>query len=177
MNWVRSSDSITSSAVSSSYSSGIIDTAEEKYSAIQADKGLPEVNPGTPFSVMSEDEKAEFNKRYEDSEDADKIAGSKILMIHNEVKGAEIAGTAQKFTSSTSLKVGKNEFAKLTIWVKTVDLKSSFYADNSGKFGAYIAVQNTIGSVSKSPVIIKNINTNGAWVKYSIYLCSNLNYL
>jgi hypothetical protein len=172
MNWVRSSDSITSSAVSSSFSSGIIDTADEKYKAIQADKGLPETNPGTPFSVMSDDEKNGFADldNYDANEDGKPAMGSKILMIHNEVKGAEVKGTAQKFTSSTSLRVGKNEFAKLTIWVKTVDLASSFYAEDSGEFGAYIAVQNTIGSVSKSPVIIKNINTNGAWVKYSIYL-------
>ncbi len=171
INWIRSNDSIVSSAVSSSYSSGIIDTKTEAYDAIKESKKLPEVNPGTPFEVMSDEEKAEFAnlEDYEANEDGKPANGTKILMIHNEVKNADIKGTAQKFTSSTSLSLGRHEVAKLSIWVKTVDLESSFYTDTK-EFGAYIAIQNTIGSVSKAPAVIKNINTNGEWVKYTIYL-------
>ena len=171
INWIRSNDSIVSSAVSSSYSSGIIDTETKAYDAIKESKKLPEDNPGTPFKVMSDEEKAEFAdlENYEANEDGKPANGTKILMIHNEVKNADIKGTAQKFTSSTSLSLGRHEVAKLSIWVKTVDLESSFYTDTK-EFGAYIAIQNTIGSVSKAPAVIKNINTNGEWVKYTIYL-------
>lgn len=171
INWIRSNDSIVSSAVSSSYSSGIIDTKTEDYDAIKESKKLPKDNPGTPFDVMTDEEKAEFAdlENYEANEDGKPANGTKILMIHNEVKNADIKGTAQKFTSSTSLSLGRHEVAKLSIWVKTVDLESSFYTDTKD-FGAYIAIQNTIGSVSKAPAVIKNINTNGEWVKYTIYL-------
>ena len=180
ISWVRSSDSITSSAVSSSYTSGIINTEAAAYAEIASKAGFHKIgdteeyfNPGTPFDIEGVYADGDFFVNEEDAVNDDKLVmqGSKILMIHNEVKGSDGKGngegTAQKFTSSASLSLGKHEFAKLTVWVMTHDLVSAYASTN--EFGAYIAVQNTV-SAATTPLVIKNINTNSQWAKYTIYL-------
>ena len=187
ISWVRSSDSITSSAVSSSYTSGIIDTATDVHKEYAKAAGFPVIsgegeevayyNPGTPEALgfVSADDLFSFNEEENNSND-EKIpmTGTKVLMIHNEVKGSDGKGngegTAQKFTSSSSLSLARHEFAKLTVWVKTHNLVSNYY--DNGEFGAYIAVQNTVSSAT-TPFIIKNINTGSQWAQYSIYLSAS----
>ena len=187
MSWVRSSDSITSSAVSSSYTSGIISTQADDYAAIAEKAGFHKVdgsdeyfNPGTPFDYgyLADGSYYEWNAddtdANEPNEDKLVMKGDKVLMIHNEVKGAEGKGngegTAQKFTSSSSLSLARHEYAKLSIWVLTHDLKSAYKAE--GEFGAYIAVQNTVSS-SVAPLVIKNIDTESHWAKYTLYLSAS----
>ena len=105
------------------------------------------------------------------------MKGSKVLMISNitakDDTPDEFTGTAQKFTSTSSLSLGKNEYARLSVWVKTQNLRFRY---NQTGVGAYIAVQNTVSS-SCDPFVIKGINTekNGVsqWVKYTIYLRSS----
>ncbi len=183
ISWVRSSDSITSSAVSSSYTSGIIDTNADVLKEYASAAGLPVIskedtelefyNPLTPydFGLIADDDSFIYDEEdNSENEDGKPMKGSKILMIHNEVKSSIGEGTAQKFTSSSSLKLAKHEFAKLSVWVKTHNLKSAYY--DNGEFGAYIAIQNTVSS-STTPFVIKNINTNGQWAKYTVYLSSS----
>ncbi len=183
ISWVRSSDSITSSAVSSSYTSGIIDTNADVLKEYASAAGLPVIskedtelefyNPLTPYDfglITDEDSFIYDEEDNSENEDGKPMKGSKILMIHNEVKSSIGEGTAQKFTSSSSLKLAKHEFAKLSVWVKTHNLKSAYY--DNGEFGAYIAIQNTVSS-STTPFVIKNINTNGQWAKYTVYLSSS----
>lgn len=182
ISWVRSSDSITTSAISSSYASGIINTDATAYAEIASAAGFHKIagsdeyfNPKTPYEygLIAEEDSYVYSEDLE-NEDAKPMTGTKVLMIHNEVKGTDGKGngegTAQKFTSSASLSLAKHEFAKISVWVLTHDLVSA-YAETDD-FGAYIAVQNTISS-AVAPLVIKNINTNSQWAKYTIYLSAS----
>jgi len=176
--WTLSNDSINSSSApssSSSFPSGIIDTRNEAYKLLSDANKAPETNPGTPEAlgfVKNTDEKSElfvFDKETANTND-DKLptSGTKILMLHNQTSKNDEAGTARKFTSG-SVTLSRNEFAELSVWIKTVDLSSKVVGQ---AYGAYIAVQSTI-STSADPFILKNINTKGEWAKYTIYLNSS----
>ncbi|MBO4262526.1 MAG: hypothetical protein J5903_01930, partial [Clostridia bacterium] len=161
--WKRTTDSDVKSAPASTASSGIIDTADDAWGKL-ADANKPvdaddkTYNPHTPFYdeavAAVNDEDTEVNE-----------AGTKILMIHNKVS-TEGQGTAQYFTSSTTLSLAANEYGKLSVWVRTDNLKT---LQHTNEYGAYIKVNNTMGSAI-SPLVLKNINTQGKWVKYTIYL-------
>lgn len=174
--WTLTRDSYNSSyAPTSKYSSGIIDTDETAYAAIAESAGFKKdgdvyYNPGTPYSYSLVDYPfVETNEDGElDNEDKLPMKGSKILMIHNETSD-EGEGTAQKFTSGSTLSLTKGTYGKISLWVKTYALKTAYDVKN---YGAYVAIENTVSS-SLSPVMIKNINTNGEWVKYTIYLRAN----
>lgn len=173
-NWTRGYDSIGSSQAvsnSSKYSDGIIDTADDAYNAVKANKYLPE-NPRTPEYLGLVDDELYNIADYENGDgksNEDKLltSGTKILMIHNKTS-EEGQGTARKFTSS-SFTLARNQFAKLSVWVKTVDLKSNVYG---AEYGAYIAIENTISSTA-APLVLKNIDTKGNWAKYTVYLSSS----
>lgn len=173
-NWTRGYDSIGSSQAvsnSSKYSDGIIDTADDAYNAIKANKYLPG-NPRTPEYLGLVDDELYNIADYENGDgksNEDKLltSGTKILMIHNKTS-EEGQGTARKFTSS-SFTLARNQFAKLSVWVKTVDLKSNVFG---ATYGAYIAIENTISSTA-APLVLKNIDTKGNWAKYTVYLSSS----
>lgn len=174
ISWTIGSDSIGSSSApssSSKYPSGIIDTDDEVYDAIKESKNLPEVNPRTPeyYKLVNSAEMYSMDKFNNDTENEDKLpmSGTKILMLHNHT-ATDGEGTARKFTSS-SVTLARNEYAELSVWIKTVDLSSQILG---AKYGAYIAVQSTISS-SAAPLVLKNINTNGNWAKYTVYLSSS----
>ena len=155
--WRKTTDSDVKSAPTSSVTSGIIDTATEAFASlsdtnkpVDADGNV--VNPGTPLS--------ENDENTEVKED-----GTKILMIHNKVTTAK-QGTAQYFTSSTTLTLDAGDYAVISVYVKTMNLASIQGGKN---YGAYIKVNNTVYS-SIQPTVIKNINTEGEWKNYKIYL-------
>ena len=170
--WTLSRNSTSSNYAKSDCPSGIIDTNEELYNA--SEKNFSSVNPKTPFDYEGfVDSKDYIEADAEANDDALVTKGSKILMIHNRT-ATEGRGTAQKFTSSKTLSLNHNEYAELSVWVLTrgidgVDLKS--LAEGS-ETGAYVAIQNTI-SATRDPFIIKNINTEGEWVKYTVYLSAS----
>lgn len=174
INWDIRSDSIGSSSAPSNttYPSGIIDTKDEVYNEIQ---NVPEVNPRTPEYYKLVDSSAMYSmddfEAEKDNEDKLPMSGTKILMIHNQTSTSG-EGTARKATSD-SFTIARNEFAELSVWIKTVDITSMFPEKVAGKdFGAYVALQPTVSS-STSPLILKNVSTNGNWEKYTIYLNSS----
>ena len=180
INWTRYRDnSYSSSAISSTKNSGIIDTADAAYDELSAvnkpakaegeDKHF---NPHTPeyYGLVKDSEKYVYNEETAEenpNEDGLVTSGSKILMIHN-VTSEATRGTAQKFTSSTSL-TSSTGYGKITVWVLTKDLKTM---QNTKEFGAYISVAGTTTS-TRSPLVLKNINTNGNWAQYTIYVESS----
>ena len=115
-------------------------------------------NPGTPNG----------------SEDDD----SNILMIHNQYPETDSTatyknlGTAQKYTSSSTVTVKAGTSAEFSVWVKTSELQS---ASTSGDpqpaldKGAYISITHSVGSKTLDAFQVKNINTD-EWVQYSFYL-------
>jgi hypothetical protein len=101
-----------------------------------------------------------------------------VLMIHNYDEDNNY-GTEYYFSSSTELTLEANTAAKISVWVKTVELT---FAGSTGdrtkvtdSMGAYIKVDQTVGGNSLDSFYIKNINTSGVtenngWVQYNVYV-------
>ncbi len=173
ISWTRSMDSDNTSSPSSKVSSGIIDTEDTAYDKLKEDERpsyldgetTKYINPRTPYYYgLAED--------LYDYEDKDKqanpnVKGSKILMIANKTEEAGV-GTAQKFKSSSNIVVPADGYALISIWVKTVNLKSAYFSE--GDFGAYISFTNKVGSNQFKDVHFENINTKGNWVKFETYV-------
>lgn len=182
--WTRTNDSITTTAVTSLFSSGIINTDETAsgdddegydYTKFAKDNELPIVsgsgdsavyyNPHTPeyYGFVSEDELYEYDDKQEIT-NTDKLptSGDYVLMIHN--SSTDGIGTAQKFTSSSTITV--ESYGKISVWVLTKDLSSVM---EGGEYGAYISIINTLDGTME-PLVIKNINTEGKWQKFEFYL-------
>ena len=110
-----------------------------------------------------------------------------ILMIHNSYPDKDSSatyktmGTAQKYSSSTTVTVPAGASAQFSVWVKTADLMSSSTSGASqeavGK-GAYISVTHSVGGTSLDAYQVKNINTQkmdeatlvNGWKEYTFYL-------
>ncbi|MBQ7770209.1 MAG: hypothetical protein IJ373_03375, partial [Clostridia bacterium] len=125
---------------------------------------------------------------YADATDKD----THVLMIHNEYPEKDSSatykalGTAQKYTSSSTVTVPAGTAAQFSVWVKTQDLMMSSSDGTAvpavGK-GAYINVTHSVGSKALPVLSVSNINTeyieegtvadedySNGWVKYSFYL-------
>ncbi|MBO5736290.1 MAG: hypothetical protein J6S04_00640, partial [Clostridia bacterium] len=98
-----------------------------------------------------------------------------VLMIHNNYypKTDKFVGTAQKYTSSSTVTIPAGEARKVSVWVKTADLKSAAsdgtVQDAVGK-GAYISITHSVGGKSLDAFEVKNINTQGEWAEYTFYI-------
>ena len=144
---------------------------EDHYNISADDIPDNDVNPGT---------------HYEES-DAAASKNTKVLMIHN--KYTSSSGTAQSFTSSSSLTLPAGTSAKVSVWVKTAKLTYYYTGENSENTdlnilknrGAYIGISRTVAGKSKDQVQVKNINTErmikdggvanqNGWVQYEFYL-------
>ncbi len=112
---------------------------------------------------------------------------TKVLMIHNEnpepnASGSKTIGTGQKYTSSSTVTVSAGTSAKFSVWVKTLDLKSSSTNGTSQEAvdkGAYISLTHTVGGTTLDPLVVENINTQAmdedlsatnGWKQYSFVL-------
>lgn len=156
--WSRSYEGSSSGAYG-----GIIDTEATAYGKL-SDANKPKsgdvvFNPDTPLDANDEDTEANES-------------GTKVLMIRNDSSNK---GTAQYFTSSSTVTLDKNEYARISVWVNTFGIEVPLGVQG----GAYIKVKT--GVDDDAPLFIKNINTgstvgeNGSkWVKYSIYVAPSL---
>ena len=108
-----------------------------------------------------------------------------ILMIHNHRTSEGVVGTGQYYTSSTSVTLEAGTAAEVSLWVRTDDLTHYAAPDEDGEpvavkgnAGAYIRVNQTVGGSGSAtqapyPAYIENINTNGEWKQYTVYLRAN----
>lgn len=101
-----------------------------------------------------------------------------VLMLHNTESTDNVLGTATYATSSTTITLKGGTAAEVSVWVMTDKLFHYYTANNTPvekEGGAYIAITNTVGSGSGSSpqFIVKNINTHGAWEKYTFYIRAN----
>lgn len=140
---------ISNSATFPYYNSGI------KWTRTTSSK---DVESGIVDTTKDEDGKREGSTPKEGETE-----GKYVLMLKN--NGTSGTGTSQYFTSSTTVTLEHGKDALLSVWVKTVDVKHQY----SAKTGAYIQINNTIGT-SIAPTVIDNIDTNGEWSEYKIYL-------
>lgn len=118
-------------------------------------------NPGTHYATS--DEKNEH-----------------VLMLHNTYTDGR--GTAQKYTSSSTVTLEAGTSAVFSVWVKTSDMTFNGTSEGKGSEvisgrGAYIGVTHTVGGTTLDQMQVKNINTeqinpdneNNGWVQYTFY--------
>ncbi len=114
-----------------------------------------------------------------EGENGRKADETSVLMIHNHTTLNNIAGTAQYYTSSTTVTLKAGTAAKLSVWVRTSELYHYAVEDeNKGvpveaRAGAYIGVTNTVGGTTLDQMRIKNINTHDQWENYTVYIRAN----
>lgn len=97
-----------------------------------------------------------------------------VLMIHNQKTGNR--GTAQKFTSSSTITLEAGMSATVSVWVKTANLQygsTDGDADNAQDVysdrGAYIGITHAIGGKTLDQFQVKNI-VEDDWQKYTFHL-------
>ncbi len=116
--------------------------------------------------------------------ETDEDAGNNLLMIHNNSEQYDVLGTAQYYTSSTTISLAAGTAAKVSVWVKTSNLKHYYKGDKDKEVevtkdaGAYIGVTHTVGGNTLDQMQIKNINTkdvsdNNGWAQYTLYVRAN----
>lgn len=93
-----------------------------------------------------------------------------VLMIHNDRLSDGVRGTAQYYTSSTTITLSAGTSAKVSVWVRTDKLVHYENTDVTARAGAYIGVTNTVGGTTLEQMQIKNINTRGEWREYTLYV-------
>ncbi len=109
----------------------------------------------------------------------DETVGDNMLMIHNSRTSDGVVGTAQYYTSSTTITLEAGTSAKLSVWVKTDKLTHYYSSSNdtpvevTQNAGAYVGVTHTVGGTTLDPMQIKNINTDGEWQQYHMYVRAN----
>ena len=97
-----------------------------------------------------------------------------VLMIHNKRTSENVLGTAQHYTSGTTITLEAGTAAKLSVWVRT-DALTHYYSESeetevTKRGGAYIGITNTVGGTTLDQMQIKNINTKGEWKEYTVYV-------
>ncbi len=93
-----------------------------------------------------------------------------VLMIHNDRTSDGVRGTAQYYTSSTTINLQAGTSAQVSLWVRTDKLYHYQDTELAARGGAYIGVINTVGGSTLDQMQIYNINTEGEWVNYTVYV-------
>ncbi len=148
---------------------------KETYDALAADSDEKKLFTEYSYSVDFEDVEnlhADFPDGVALHDDAaeDETA---LLMIHNSRNSDGVRGTAQYYTSSTTITLEAGSAAVITGWVRTDHLHhyySSYEDELTRRGGAYIGLVNTVGGTTLDEMQVKNINTKGEWQKYTLYV-------
>lgn len=93
----------------------------------------------------------------------------KVYMLNNYNTGKLNFGSVQSLTSATEITLEKGQYAKVSAYVKTVNLNDTT-ATYGKKVGANIRVKNSFNNLEQEDFGIFNISTNGEWKQYSFYI-------
>lgn len=168
------------------------DPFEDAYDALAADSAEKKFFDEQAFSSVDFEDVQYLREELGESvalhgdTDAEKSDKRGVLMIHNRRTSDGAVGTAQSYSSSTTITLQAGTSAEISVWVKTANLRH-YYADLKGEndtldglevtadAGAYIGVTQTVGGTTLDQMQIKNINTkntetNNGWEKYTVYV-------
>ncbi|MBP5308352.1 MAG: hypothetical protein J6Z34_04360 [Clostridia bacterium] len=161
-------------APSSTAKSDIISTGDKEYKDLletkfgSTDDTLATFLKGDNAEAFNPHSPSYFGFTEKDADVPETSDNDRVLMIHNRISASPRQGTAQYFyTSGSTLTLAAGEYGKLTVWVNTYGLDTEMVTED---YGAYVKVVNKPGSEEAAPVYVKNINTNGQWVKAEIFL-------
>ena len=103
---------------------------------------------------------------------------SKVYMLNNYLTKSKVGlGTAQNITSSSTVTLNKGEYGKITVWVNTQNL-SGVYTDGTTTrhHGANVRIKNSFAGSSQADFGIFNIDTDGKWQQYTLYVQADKYY-
>lgn len=143
-------------------------TTDDVKSAIKTEKG------DENYSPTSDDIKTYILDKYYNREGSrftnpgthEGALDNRVYMLNNYTSGWIGAGSTQKLTSSTEITLNKGEYAKVSVWVYTANIKCA--TDNNA--GANIRISNSFNGSSQKDYGIFNINTNNTWKQYTFYI-------
>ncbi len=100
----------------------------------------------------------------------DDATDNKIYMLNNYTSDLGL-GASQKITSSKSITIEKGEYVKISVSLLTQKISDAIGMSGANKdFGASIRLTNTLNGSSQAEYAITNINTDGAWKTYTLYV-------
>lgn len=191
--WSKTADNATASSVNS----GVVDVSEKGWeellntlyddsdfinyvryynkdaitAALKEERDDPDFEPSdTELNDYIRNHKADyFANPGKYSEDGDDY----VYMLNNYTSASYTGfGTAQKVTSSSTVTVAAGKNYKLSVNVKTVNLRGA----NSAADYANIRLTNSLAGTSQAEYRISGINTNGEWKNYTIYIKGDADY-
>ncbi|MBE5747717.1 MAG: hypothetical protein E7352_06070 [Clostridiales bacterium] len=135
---------------------------------------VPDIaNPGTHHSAdeVAKEDFSDYNVLMIRNKNPETDEGEKVI---------QSIGSAQKYTSSSTVTVGAGAAAEISVWVKTQDLmcsSSDGEAQEAVDKGAYISLAQTVGGTVMPVYEVKNINTKymdledtNGWKQYTFYV-------
>lgn len=188
--WSKSTENSTSSTVNS----GVVDTSEEGWEALlttlykdsdfvnyvrnayreEVIAAMDKENPtDSDMNTFIKEHKGYDGENVFPANPAREGGDKYVYMLNNYAKSEDYGyGTAQKVTSSSTVTVGAGETYKITFWVKTLNLTAT--TEESPL--ANVRITNSFGGNSQAEYRIENINTEGEWKQYTIYVEGDPDY-
>ena len=164
------------------------DAEENKDAKISEDFSEYESFNGGSLALVDVPDTVNPGTHHSDTEkDAAGFSDHNVLMIHNKnpesddgEKVVQSIGSAQKYTSSSTVTVQAGAAAEISVWVKTQDLmcsSSDGVAQEAVDKGAYISLAQSVGGTAMPVYEVKNINTEymsledtNGWKQYTFYV-------
>lgn len=173
--WTKSTDN---SSASSAVNSGIVKltadswakTVETLYSDSDFEKYVKNVFPDKKEELEAASDKAEYVAenlfKLPEKHPGDNVDDYAYMLNNIRSESYYELGTAQKLSASSSLSLEKGKTYKISVWVKTRNVKGD---------GANIRLTNTFGGSSQAGFRISGIKCD-SWTQYAIYVKADANY-
>lgn len=188
--WSKSTENSTSSTVNS----GVVDTSEDGWNELlttlykdsdfvsyvrnayraEVIAAMDKENPtDSDMNTFIKEHKGYDGENVFPANPAREGGDKYVYMLNNYAKSEDYGyGTAQKVTSSSTVTVGAGETYKITFWVKTLNLTAT--TDESPL--ANVRITNSFSGNSQAEYRIENIDTDGEWKQYTIYVEGDADY-
>ncbi len=97
-----------------------------------------------------------------------------VYMLNNYLSKSNVGlGTAQSVTSSSALNLKKGQIAKVSVYINTQNVYGAYTDGINKNYGANVKIKGTVNGNDVSTFGIFNINTDGAWKQYTIYVIAD----
>lgn len=168
-------------AVSSYVDSGVIDVSSTGWAELskklkeddQLIKALSYYNFNNETSITTI--KENFDDYFANPSTHEGATEGKMYMLNNYPQSPYYigVGTAQSLTSSSSITLEKGKTAKISVWIKTINITGH---GEASEIGANFSLKNSISGASQSNYELTAIDTKGEWKKFEIFVQADKNY-
>lgn len=140
--------------------------------AIKAEKNKNDYKP-TDTDIAEYIAKNEISNYFVNPGKSPNASDNNVYMLNNYVEKDLLgSGTAQRLTSSSTISLEKDSYAKISVWVKTQNIVGQ---NAKGDYGANIVLTSKFNSTSQAEFRISNIIADD-WTEYVVYVKADKNY-